>query len=164
MNATLKEKEQKEYEMGLARAALGALKRKRQDVCGDVGVGVGGEGESSTEQSEVDRDVAKFESLKWKDEMVILTKRRKIEKSREEEIIKKKEAALVEEMNAGDSEAEDNGGGWGDKTEDMEIEDPLRGLGEEVAKRKVDDVQTPHNILHHSVGQIICYISFAFSH
>ena len=164
MNATPKEKEQKEYEMGLARVVLGALKRKRQDVGGDVGVSGGGEGESMTEQSEVDRDVAKFESLKWRDKMVILAKRRKIEKSREEEIIKKKEAALAEEINAGDGEAEDGGGERGDETEEMEIEDPVRGLGEEVAKGKMDDVQMPHNVLYRSVGEIICYISFTFWH
>ena len=133
MNATPKEKEQKEYEMGLARAVLGALKRKRQgDVGGDIGVSGGGEGESTTEQSEVERDVAKFEYLKWKDKMAILAKRRKIEKRREEEIIRKKKAALAEEINAGDGEAEDKDGERGDEVEDTEIEDPLRGLGEEV--------------------------------
>ena len=151
MNATPKEKEQEEYEMGLARVALGALKRKRQ---GDVGGGWKGEGESMSEQSEVERDVAKFESLKWKDKMAILAKRRKLEKRREEEIIEKKKAALAEENDAGDSEAEDDGGERGDETEDTKIEDPLRGLGEEVPQRKVDDVQTPHNILHRSVGEI----------
>ena len=58
----------------------------------------------------------------------------------------------------------DDGRERGDEMEEMEIEDPLRGLGEEVTKRKVDDVQMPCNIFHCNVGEIICYISFTFSH
>ena len=140
MNATPKEKEQKEYEMGLARGALGALKRKRQ---GDGYFGGEGEGESTSKESEVQRDVAKFELLKWKDEMAILPKRRKKEKSRDKEIIQKKKAALAEEINAGDSEAEDDSEERGDETEEMEIEDPLGGLGGEVMKRKVTMYRCP---------------------
>ena len=37
MNPTPKEKERKEYEMGLARAALGALNRKRRKDTADGG-------------------------------------------------------------------------------------------------------------------------------
>ena len=71
MNPMPKEKEIKEYEMGLARVALGALKRK-----GDDG------GEPSGSKEDANADASKFKSLKWHDEMSILAKQRKIEKQK----------------------------------------------------------------------------------
>ena len=92
-------------------------------------------------------EASKFESLRWNDEMKIISKRRKIEERREVEIIEKKKKALEEEINRAEEEEDEVDGGDGGV--DREIE----RLGEEVASRIVADVQCPRSVLKHSVGK-----------
>ena len=143
LNPTPKEKEIKEYELGLARAALGSLKRK-----GDDG------GETSRSTRDANADASKFESLQWHDEMSILSKRRKIEKEREEEIIMKKKKALEEEINRNEVEEEEV------EEEDHRGDPEIERLGQEVSARRVSDVQMPSNVLREVVGEFSLCIHF----
>ena len=143
LNPMPKEKDIKEYKMGLARAALGALKRK-----GDDGR------ETSAGMGDADADASKFQSLKWHDEMSILAKRRKIEKEREEEIVMRKKKALEEEMQRNQVKEEEQE--EEEHRRDLEIE----RLGQEVSARRVTDVQMPSNVLKEVVGEFHLFSHF----
>ena len=65
------ERERRKYEMGLAMISLGHTDRKQKQQV-----------------------ATNFASLQWRDEVVTVAKRRKIEEEREEELKKKKEDAL----------------------------------------------------------------------
>ena len=152
LNPTPKEKEIKEYEMGLARAALGSLKRKRNDG-GETSAGSTGDADA-----DASADASKFESLQWRDEMSILKKRRKIEKEKEEEIIMRKKKALEEEMNRNEVEEEVV------EEEDHRGDREIERLCQEVSARRVTDVQTPSDVLKEVVGEFGSTFSFSHFH
>ena len=153
MNPTPKEKEIKEYELGLARAALGALKRKRDvSISSEPSTSTAAGGGEGSDKA----DISKFESLKWKGEMQILAKRKKIETEREQEILVAKKAALEAEMNADpDGEAEDD-----DKPKRKLEDSKLERLCKEVAQRKVTDVQHPVEVLSDKMGECSVVLNF----
>ena len=86
MRPTETERERRKYEMGLAMISLGHTDRKRKQQA-----------------------ATNFASLQWRDEVVTVAKRRKIEEEREEELKKKKEDALrkAKENVDGNDEAEE---------------------------------------------------------
>ena len=89
MNLTPKEKEMKEYKIGLTRAALGEVNRNRgRGESRETSAADGRETSSGSVTSD-NADVSKFESLRWKDDMTILTKRRKTETKHDKEILEK---------------------------------------------------------------------------
>ena len=147
----LKEKEIKEYKIGLARAALGMLKRKRD----------GGEPQPSTSSKgsngEDAADVSKFESLQWRQEMTIIAKRRKLEEECEAEILATKKKVLQDEMNADPNSLAEEDEVPRQNLSDAEAE--IVKLGQEVSNRKVTDVQSPAPVLKQHMGE---YISVSY--
>ena len=71
LTATESEKEKREYELGLARAAMGKISRQDKD-----------------------QSARQFSSLQWQDEVRLASKRRKIEDEKADEVLCKKQDAL----------------------------------------------------------------------
>ena len=93
LTPTESEKERREYELGLAWAAMGKINQKDKD-----------------------ESARQFSSLEWWDEVRIALKRRKIEDEREEEVLcKKKDAMRSMEEDDGGSKAEE------DETEEPKV-------------------------------------------
>ena len=98
LTLTKSEKERREYELGLARAAMGKINQKDKD-----------------------ESARQFSSLQWQNEVRIALKRRKIEDEREEEVLRKKKDAIR-------SMEEDDGGSKAEEDETEEPKVPVAPL------------------------------------
>ena len=107
------------------------------------------------EAPQAERDVHSFASLKWKEEIQIASKRRKIEKSKKQEIIAAKKDVLnyiLPEEGEG-SEAEEDM-----ETETVDASNSVRIVPEQ--KVVVKDCQTPRPILPKQIGTYFRIFAF----
>ena len=124
MRPTEKEKEDREYELGLARAALRKLNCMKKT-----------------------EDTRKFESLKWADEVTIISKRRKIEDNKAKELRKRKANAIenINKRHEDESEVDES-------DDEQDIQASL------LSKRPVvTDLQTPNRVLRQTVGKLFSH-------
>ena len=86
LTPTESEKEKREYELGLARAAMGKISKESKD-----------------------QHAREFSSLQWRDEARLASKRRKIEDEKADEVLRRKQDALRSVEDDGGSEAKEDG-------------------------------------------------------
>ena len=101
-------------------------------------------------------DARKFESLKWADEVTIISKRRKIEDKKAKELQKRKENA-IENINKGHE----------DESEVDESDDEQEHIQASLLSKRpvVTDVQMPYLILRQTVGKLFSHFRVSkFSH